>query len=172
MGTKLITDGKRIVDDPRPAQWDELNAAIGNATAARRADDLDTYYWWLGVQQGYLAAFSPWTLWRDDLARARRNLFARTEHLDELLPRLDRFGIREPQRRDTIRATGTLWGFSQATAERDDAETCTATCAGRILTELDDDAVDTWHGWFCNEDCHLSYDGMHCCKAEKREGLS
>jgi hypothetical protein len=123
------------------------------------------------VQQGYLAAYSPWQLWRDDLAAARRNLFARTETYDEVLARVNRFDFNTVQRREALRATGILWGFSEATAERDDAETCAAPCAGRILTELDTDAIETHHGWFCNEDCHISVDGMWCCKPEKREGL-
>ena len=154
-------DGSRIVAHPRPAQFDELNAAIGAATAARRENRTDDYYWWLGVQQGYLAAFSPWSLWRDDLAAARRNLFARTESFTEVVGRLDRFGVPEPQRRGCIRATGTLWGFKEATAEEDDAQECAAPCAGRILTDRDPDAIrcdESPQTWFCNDDCRTSYE--------------
>jgi hypothetical protein len=165
--TTLVTGGRPIVAHPRGGQWDEAQDATHRAEQARLRGDSDAHQFWSGVSCGYMAAYSPWLLWRDDLKLARRNLFARTETYESIVDRLDRFGIVNPQRKDTLKAAGVLFGYSQATAEEPDAEECAAPCAGRILTMRDDDAVETWHGWFCNDDCHLSYDRGACCRPER-----
>jgi hypothetical protein len=157
--TTLVTGGHPIVAHPRGGQWDEAQNATHTAEQARLRGDTDEHQFWLGVSCGYMAAYSPWLLWRDDLKLARRNLFARTETLEAAVERLDRFRIVNPQRSDALKATGVLFGYSQATAEEPDAEECQAPCAGRILTERDHLAVETHYGWFCNDDCHLSYTG-------------
>ena len=168
--TKLSIDGQPLVPDPRPGQWDEANQATDHANLARTSGDLDSYHWWIGVSSGYMSAFNPHALWRDDLRKAKQSLVARTLGLDEATDRAGRFGLEGLQRRRFLMDCGVLWGFKEATAERDDAQECIA-CNARILSDVDEQAYQTHHGWVCNDDCHITYGGSNCCAAERREGL-
>ena len=174
---RLVTaDGAPFVAQPTPEQWAEANAASRKAAVERAAGNHASAVWWSGVSAGYQAAYAPAGLWRNDLTVARRSLVARVkDDPADIIDMLDRWQILVPERRRRILFdSGVLAGFLRATDGLDNAEVCCAPgCEQRILTSLEqwDQAYSTPHGWVCNDDCHISYDGPTCCRAERREGL-
>jgi hypothetical protein len=162
------TDRTPLVRNPRPGQWDQLNNLVGQIHQARRDGHHLRAAWLYGVQTGTLAAFSGWDLWADDLIRARHYQWSRNEPYDAALERITRLVPHGPVQLDAIRACGVLWGFKEATAEEPDAEECLF-CNGRVLLDRDTDAVSTWHGVFCAEQCHRDLDGYECCRHEPED---
>ena len=147
---------------------DELVHAI---RARRVADPLLEPYWG-GFIVGFTGSLVTDDVFTDALTDARRVLFAGTYDLDSVVARLALLGRNvEPERAARIlKASGVLYGWKRGTEERDDAEECT-TCEARILTDTDHDAERCIVGWFCDPDCHQTFDAMRCCAAERREGL-
>jgi hypothetical protein len=162
---------------PRRAQWREVDEAVEQSRAAREGGDLRAAHYWSGVAAGYFSAFTTGDpLWERDLARADQSLVAAPFTVDRADKRVESFrrsGWPELGCTQAMFDMGVLFGFREATAEEDDAEECIA-CGKRILTSRPrwEDSFQTWHGWVCDDLCHESFDGGHCCRAERGEGLA
>lgn len=153
-----------VVEHPRTGHvlGDLLNAI------QQRAADPDTAPYWSGYIVGFTATFTDDDVFTDALTDARGTMFAAAHNVGDTAARLRMFNRNlEPRRAASImHASGVLYGWKQGTAERDDAAECVV-CDARILTRLDDEAVECYGtGWFCDQNCHQSYDAGQCCAPE------
>ena len=138
-----------VTVEPRGPQLTEMGHA---ALEAARAESPEHREYWRGVMVGYAVAFDL----TDDgpLVDARNTVFAAALPLEEIDKKFTWLATGGFQRRpDVWHRAGILWGWKQATAERQDAQEC-AFCEQRILTDSDTEAFKCRnHGWLCNDDC-------------------
>ncbi len=142
---------------PRLGQLMDKGRANKAKTAARN-DAEHAYY--RGVEAGFDVAFGTGD--PDVFRTAHREMFAAPHSFEDACLRVEMLERTFTNRRrlDYFHACGVLAGFKEATAERGDAEECSA-CSGRVLTERDGEAFTpfalSWqcdeHGWFCDDEC-------------------
>jgi hypothetical protein len=137
---------------PRRPQTDHLHTALREA--ADGTDHQRAYY--SGYALGFMAAFVDTDVLRDVLTDAEKSWVAAPYPFDQAIARYSMLGSGTMAGVTAmLHDSGVLTGFSDATAERPDAVSCTG-CERRILTDDVTDAEECGrHGW-CHIDCRTS----------------
>ncbi len=167
MSTQVAAPGRDVwgLVKPRNAQWAEHFAAHDQYVAA---SDPDLRAYWRGVALGYLAAFLPTPYWAELHDDAKGVRWAAPIGYDLVLQHVDHYRP-VASGMSLAEACGVLHGFKEATAERTDADQCSA-CDRRVLFVAQNDTLATCrtHGTFCDEACADSLCDRGCVLRDDR----